>query len=202
MNRRLIFFVTLGVLALTIIAYLLTHFSFVSFDAKEGTTLSLHTKQKNGASDKPTAILNQSQKIAFIAHGSYRAVFSRPDFEDKPEDVSIESLSHSFSTPDLNYTEAKLENILTQEKDSIHKIVPLATDKIQYTISREKLYLKGEWYGATLRPSDPSTADILKVICHKIDGSWKMVVSPRITIFKGEFPDVPPPVISSTVNNR
>lgn len=91
---------------------------------------------------------------------------------------------------------------LESEKPTIHGALLAAYPKIStdYTITREQLFDKGQWYGAllTYKGTDTDNRDTLRVLMQKKDGAWALrTTPPRMLLAAKQFPDVPRSVLQS-----
>lgn len=91
---------------------------------------------------------------------------------------------------------------LEEEMPTIHSSLLAAYPLINtdYTITREQLFEKGEWYGAllTYKGTDTENRDTLRVLMQKKDGAWVLrTTPPQPLLALKQFPDVPRSVLMS-----
>lgn len=109
---------------------------------------------------------------------------------DKSEKINI--------TPD--YSDSYLALLLVNEKDDILNNLNNTYSKIidNYKISNERLFKRGEWFGATIdKKTNNNFTDTYKVIFHKVNNKWEMVRYPEIVLTKYNYPDVPIEILNS-----
>jgi hypothetical protein len=152
------------------------------------------------SSSKPIARLNSSQTIK-IRDGSYDAVVNDPDHEyENPVIRFVVTPATDDATINLSYTSSKLATLLASEQPAITQALEAEYPDFSanYSIATGRLYEQGNWYGAVLTPSAP-TSDIVRVILQKdSDGSWDVVIDPpQISIGEPSHPNIPPNVIES-----
>ena len=95
------------------------------------------------------------------------------------------------------YSSTRLSDLLEKNKEAIHAALAIYPLLSNYVIADESLYYYGEWYSAHLvqRVSGTREPDVYRVILKKDDDTWKIAVSPRITISINDFPSIPDYVI-------
>lgn len=112
--------------------------------------------------------------------------------ENKPLTVDID--------PDL--TADALAKQLASQTTAIQQAITVQFPLIgsDYTVASEKLFKKGEWYGALLtgKNDDPSApGDYYRVVAHKEDGTWKVIKTPVLVLTTAEFTTVPKAVLTA-----
>jgi hypothetical protein len=149
-------------------------------------------------SSKPLFTLLKSQKIN-IGLGVYDFVVS--DSNDK-YDVPVKKINIDKQAKvvnlDFEYSTQKLSAMLATEKNAAEAVILSNYPSLSqnYRITKENLYLTGEWYGAVLQPASASL-DTYRVILHKQSGGWKIAVKePAISIGIPSNPEIPPSVIT------
>jgi hypothetical protein len=99
-------------------------------------------------------------------------------------------------TPTPKHVKVDLGAQLTSEHATISGVLLTAYPKIatDYTVTKERLFDQGQWYGALLmyHGADQANRDTLRVLMQKKDGVWTVRTSPpRPLLSTVEFPDVP-----------
>lgn len=101
-------------------------------------------------------------------------------------------------------TPAKVDLVasLESERPTIHSVLVAGYPKIatDYTISREQLFDKGQWYGALLiyKGADTDNRDTLRVLMEKKDGVWTLrTTPPQMLLSTKQFPDAPRTALQS-----
>lgn len=145
----------------------------------------------------PLFILESSQKVE-LEKGIYDLVLDNPSNDySNPVIKKMVDYGTTQIVVEPAYTDSKLASLLPAARPGA--LIGLYADypliRQNYTISKDALYGFGDWYGAVLQPKDP-TQDVLKVMLHEVDNSWKMAVkNPDISIGKPANPGVPPGVL-------
>jgi hypothetical protein len=91
---------------------------------------------------------------------------------------------------------------LESERATIHGVLIAGYPKVatDYTISREELFDKGQWYGALLiyKGTDTDNRDTLRVLMEKKDGVWTLrTTPPQMLLSVKQFPDAPRSALQS-----
>lgn len=148
---------------------------------------------------KPIARLSASQTIT-IRDGTYDTVVSDPTHEyENPVVKFVVAPGTDSVAVSPSYTSSKLATLLANEQPAITQALQAEYPDFSqnYGIADEQLYEQGNWYGAVLTPSAP-TSDALRVILQKQGGSWGVVTDPpQISIGEPSFPNIPTDVIES-----
>ena len=146
---------------------------------------------------KPIATLSTSKKVA-LKRGVYDFVADNPA-QKYTNPVSRQTIDYSTSsvTLQLSYSDEILATILPEIKtDALNALYQNYPDIQQnYTISKEQLYMLGDWYGVVLQPND-SSLDTLRAILHKDNNHWQLVSGqPDLSIGEPSHPNIPPQII-------
>lgn len=136
--------------------------------------------------------------VVIVAVGSivYGALTAGPATEStSPE-------QHTTPTPSQTPKKVDLVQLLEEERPTIQGVLLAAYPKVStdYTIIREQLFDKGQWYGAllTYNGTDSDNRDTLRVLMQKKNGVWILrTTPPQPLLAKKQFPDVPRPVLLS-----
>jgi len=191
-------------------------FTEVTIIPNNDTTITVGTSTDNQlAIQKPNIKTNQllTKKIK---KGNYQVLYSQPGYQDKIVSVSINK-NTTIKSMDLDYTPERLNQILNQDKNIIQTTV-LSTVTTGYSIIKEDIYKKGDWYSAVLmpnswyrtdlpadyhpkQPNPNNTLYILRVVLHKDNGGWRVAAGPSIVLSIGDYPSIPQEIIR-TVNNK
>ena len=161
---------------------------------------------------KKEIIKTTNTKDVRLRPGKYLFTYSgTSEYQEKSEKITISS-SIEIRTPSLSYTDQKLSQLLEAETATIQDALFKTIQKSDYSISSEKLYITGNWYGAQLKPINwydvyaKTTAggsipdgidskDILKVIMEKVDGKWEVITKPSLVFSIDDYPKIPESVI-------
>lgn len=185
-----------GVIGIQVVSYF-NSFAKVTLMPSNSATITIGPADSEGTMKTESASANSEQTVR-LKKGSYAIKYSGNDYMDAFDNLNLTKAT-TVKTPNLVYKDAKLATLLQTERTSASQKA-LSAAPSGYKIRNEKLYQTGNWYGAILVPVDPSVQDILLVVLEKKDNTWTVAVTPRITIFKEEFPAVPPAVISHVEN--
>jgi len=156
----------------------------------------IHSLVESVGEDKTVRLKKGTYIVKSPQSGDYKETLTRVVLESSKESVFIQ--------PD--YTDQKLNNLLTQESTAIHTAIAAKYRRIPelYTISQGKLFGQGEWYATTLvykNQADLYQSDTLRIILHKDGDSWKVATTPpEIIISKVIYPDIPSFVIDGANN--
>lgn len=115
---------------------------------------------------------------------------------------SENKVEQTKATPSSSPKKVDLVKTLETERPTIHGLLLAAYPKIatDYTITREQLFEKGQWYGAllTYKGTDKDNRDTLRVLMEKKDGAWVLrTTPPQLLLATKQFPDVPRSVLQS-----
>jgi hypothetical protein len=207
-NRKLLAIIFIAIVVLAAIVAAIYSFAIlkaVKIVPNDGVTITLISLKNS----KEVASLTQAKTIRVQA-GDYSVSYKAgAEYQEESENISIKS-STTITSPQLNYTSAKLAEMLTAEQPTIQAVTATIGGVGDYQITEETLYVRGEWYGAVLgpttwygpvdetgvQPPNPSnTLDIVKVIAQKTDGQWQIVAGPSLVLSIADNPSIPEEVI-------
>ncbi len=196
MNKKYISIAIIFVVLIAALFIFIDYLSYktISFNISDPSISITIYSQK----DKKIADLNKSGSIK-LKDGSYYYICNS---EKYTQDHQLFNISGNTQiTVDPVYSTSELVNMLIPETENIHKVLNNKYGSIinDYVIGDEQLYNKGEWYSSKLltKVSGGNMPDIYRMIMHKINNSWVIVVSPRFVIDYGSFNSVPKNVIDS-----
>lgn len=177
-----------------------------------GTTIRIGTKSGDDPAIDNQIASTTTKKAIRLRPGLYVLEYTGgSDYRTVIEQLTIDE-STTIKTPSLVYTEEKLGKLLDSQKTDIHNSVSLAISDPDYSIDKEALYEKGDWYGASLKPSVwyyPTMAvknlgpvsgnrDMERVILQKVSGQWKIAAGPSVIFSIDDYPKIPEDVIRGT----
>jgi len=129
----------------------------------------------------------------------YDFVVSDPTHQYENPVTKVVVLSNT-NRIDINplYSDQKLAELLTANRPTIQQGLLSKYPGLSsfYTISVDRLYEHGDWYGAVLTPVAPQY-DTLVVILGYEHGKWVVAAKPQISISIPSNPSIPSSVIDS-----
>lgn len=143
--------------------------------------------------------LSYSQEVN-LSPGTYDLVASDPNHV-YVNDISqaLVNATTSAISPHLSYTESKLQAMLPGVRAAAQAVLfkTYPTLETNYTVSKDGLFMLGDWYGAVLKPVSPNM-DTLRVILESRNGSWTVAVrQPDISIGEPSNPKIPAAVVEA-----
>lgn len=179
-----------------------------------GTTIAIGTQIGDNPVIRKEIAKTTSQKEIRLRPGVYAIKFSgSKDYKDESRSVAI-SKSIDIKTPNLKYTDGKLTQLLSSQKNKIHEVLQQVLPSTRYLIDTEKLFNTGQWYGARLMPdnwyepnipsniiprptNNSNTRDILRLIMKKEDNKWRVVAGPSVIMYIKDYENIPQDIIRS-----
>ncbi|MCX6728170.1 MAG: hypothetical protein NTV39_00150 [Candidatus Saccharibacteria bacterium] len=204
----------LVILACMLIWNYLASLEKVTLNPTPGSTITLSSVNKDGSNAKTVKTTGSRIEIS-VQSGYYLVKYGKGgEYQDQTEKILINK-PLTITTPELSYTDKKLNQLLSDDKSIIHQtIFTFIGSDTSYRIVDDKLYLEGEWYSAKLVPkdfflpppanSDPTllmppndnnTLDMLRVVLKKSDNNWDVVAKRTVLAFDN-YPDIPKGVIT------
>lgn len=184
-----------------------------TFDSHEATSAVLYTGT-GGTNASAIAPTNTKAIIKIIPNQKYRLKKGNYFVQFSGNDISQQMkgfiLGNTPSTQSFtfSYTESYLASLLASQKTVIENVIIATYPKIPtlYTFSSEALYEKGDWYAAALvyKGPDSLSRDTLRIIAHKVNGTWAVASKPQIVISSVDNPGIPMDVINAinTIDNQ
>ncbi len=184
----------------------------VTLNPTNGTTITIGVRANGGSTMGEQIASTNTLKKVRLYPGIYAIKFSgSSDYQYEQTSITIDS-STEIETPDLNYTNKKLIQLLSDQKTKINSVVFGVLPNSNYKINTENLYNTGQWYGAVLIPNDwydpniPSniiprptninnTQDMLRLIMKKENNQWKVVAGPSVIIYIKNYAGIPQDII-------
>lgn len=187
----------------------------VTLNPSPGTTIAIGEQ----SGDEPTitkqiASTNTLKKVT-LPVGNYAVKFTgSSDYQDKYISIFIDKPTE-IKTPNLMYTNEKLNKLLISEKPAIQSVIKPVLPNQGYQIDHEAPMENGNWYGARLIPggwyasplssnilpgliNEDNTEDMLLVILKKENGGWKLMAGPSIIFWIDNYPNIPQDIIRAT----
>ncbi len=212
MTRRRIIFIT-GFLLVLLLGYLAFRsyrdmYQTVTVTARKPFTLTLYAPSgdhESTAYDKSKVFFVTSESDKFrVKKGVYTyAVSGNSDYQEVSQQINIDKKPVHLAMPQLDYTQAKLASLLSEQKAEIESVITDAyPSQMQlFSIQGGKLYGQGEWYGAKLVPNDPRAYDTLRIVLKKENGRWSIVTQPpEIILSRPIYPQIPASILSDLDN--
>lgn len=187
-------YITYFVIATLLISVFLFRYldSFVSnitfnYDSSLGS-ISLHSDGQKVA--EPAA----GQEIR-LKKGDYLVRSSGKNIAQTQQKITIDGRKTSFDI-DFSYTSDYLGSLYDDEQLAIYTAMLLEYPKIDsdYSLSHEKLYGMGDWFGATLVYNDQQAdnRDSLRLLMQKSGDGWQVISKPPTPVLSApNYPDVP-----------
>jgi uncharacterized pyridoxamine 5'-phosphate oxidase family protein len=152
-----------------------------------GSNISLNTSLK---------LRRGGYRIVSKKNTSYRQIDEQINLADSVQSVVI----------DPAYSVSKLTAQLQNEQQAINKSLMNTFPNLQrlYTVGRQELFNKGEWYGATLdyKGFDYQNNDRLLVVAQKTKGAWVVITQPpEQTISNKKYPQIPRDIVIAMNRN-
>lgn len=112
--------------------------------------------------------------------------------QPKAEPVPQKQAPKAESLP----SEEQLKTKLVSERPAIESLLSTSFPTLtrDYSIERDTLYHKGEWYGAVLqyKGTDVNNRDSLRIVLYKKDAVWTLrTKQPQPLVSKLDIPDAP-----------
>lgn len=190
-------------------------FQYVTFkfDPQEATTAVLYDGT-NGTDPSAIAPTNtkaipkiDAGKKYRLKKGNYFVQFSGSTIAQQMKGFILADTPSTQSFT-FSYTSDYLGELLASQKSSIENVIIAKYPKLPslYDFSSEALYEKGDWYAAALvyKGPDSLSRDTLRIIAHKVNGTWQVASEPQIVISSVDNPGVPMDVINAinTIDNQ
>jgi hypothetical protein len=203
-SNRLVL-ISLAVLVLLIcFGFVVKHLNedkVLTIEPAPGYTISVGTPTagENGLGISKLLAKTTSFQRLRLKGGYYVALFAKnSDYTPIYQNVD---LSHNLTLipPVLYYTPHKLSALLTQQSSAIQAAFQNSSSgsllSQGYAIQNTGLYQDGSWYAGKLIPSNSAQDDILVFVMHQQSAQWKLVAGPAITLYIGDYLNVPSSVI-------
>ena len=187
----------------------------VTLTPSPNTTITIGKQTGDDLIIKKQIASTNSQKKLRLSPGTYIVKYSgSSDYQETTTVVQIDK-PKELKTPLMQYTTAKLDQILKTEQPAIKKAMLAVQPSSGYAVDTEKLFFTGEWYGARLVPNDwyaagdqtasgkktpnpNSTQDVMRVILKKEGGTWIVAAGPSIIFNLQEQKNIPEDVVRAT----
>lgn len=209
MNKKLI--TIISVLLIIVVFYLVRTFSIVTI---QPTTQNIQLANETNGTVSLQDVTPGS--VVVLEQKPYVFYFSESGREKEAVNITVGGPLLTITPPTLPLSQPSLDHLLSSERSKIIDIVTQtisgdwasatvtdvssAPQSTTHTVGDVRLFIDGSWCGVVLSPSSDQY-DTYKVILHKVGGTWKVVVPPRVSVFKEFYPDVPVSVVSA-VNNQ
>jgi len=188
--------VVLTVTSLAIYSYI-NSFQFITikYRTSEGT-VKLYDASKSDGEPLRTVASNEQIKIK---KGNYTLKWTGEHITLDKQSLQVKDIPVT-ETIIFTYSDQYLAELLKKDYSLITNRLNQSYPNISslYTVSRAKLYDRGEWFGAilTYKGKDGNNRDTLRVIAKKDDGEWNIVSDPpSLLLSTKEYPNVPQNVI-------
>ncbi len=182
------------------------HNSFKKVYVKLGANLQLSIYKDLGGDNthnynshsQPLFRLKSSQTVK-LKKGVYDLVVNDPahQYENPITKVVIADNTNNITiNPFL--TDQKLSDLLTAQRSAIQQVLTSQYPSLTsfYTITPDRLYEHGDWYGAVLSPIGLQV-DKLRVIMGYKNGRWVVIAKPQISIGIPSNLSIPSEIVDS-----
>jgi hypothetical protein len=173
----------------------------INYMSTRQVTINFSNVSKLGIYNKDNKLINEVSKSGQnlrLSPGKYMANFTATkDYSSGSQNFNVSG----NTTVEINpaYSEEKLQELLKSQLGEIHSVLSASLSGInQYIIQPGTLYSHGDWYGTVLtyNGDDPYSADSVRVVMHKANGSWKLVNNlPDIVVSKAIYPQIPDDIL-------
>lgn len=169
----------------------------INYISTRAVTINFNDVSKVGVYNKENQLLkvvSKSGQNIRLGPGKYKATYTATK--------GYSSSSKNFTVSDDTtveikpvYSDEKLQELLKSQQNEINSVLSTSLRGInQYIIQPGELYSLGDWYGTILIYNGDNYyyADSLRVVMHKVKGSWKIVNNPPdIVVSKANYPEIP-----------
>lgn len=167
----------------------------VNYDKSEGV-VKLYGPADSKDTAPQTLIPNEKQKVK---KGNYTLKWSGEHIAADEQSITVRD-TPATATVIFRFSDAYLAELLQKEYPRITDVINQAYPKLPslYTLSRAKLYDRGEWFGAVLtyKGKDSLNRDTLRLLAKKDNGAWKLMTTPPAPLLSTKaYPDAPQAVI-------
>ncbi len=205
-TKRIALVMLIAVSVLIVAGFIVYSSSFGKINLKfinkdSGVVVDIYKLDKKDLSKKLIKTID-SPGLIELRKGNYQLISGGDNnFEAKKINFVVSSKIIDV-TVDPNYSEMKLQSLLHNSLVSIKKAMNTQYPRISsdYTISKSKLFKKGEWYSALLVSNESGlNSDTLRIVLRKKSGEWVTVTTPpQIVINSHDYPGIPKVVVDST----
>jgi hypothetical protein len=210
MKKRMSIVIAAVVVTFAILMFLINYFNSYSYltiniadNVKTYVYRLEHSEEEpKFNSDSPLFEITSNAKYK-LKKGPY-VISSIADETYVQETKQIDLQGPASITITPSFTGKKLEALLNTNLLKIHTAIYKAYPSLKnyYRIGNEKLYSRGEWYGAVIESLNPQTYDNRRVIVGNANGSWSVTtMPPPILISAPLYPQIPFNIITD-VNNH
>lgn len=169
---------------------------------------SFHTLTVNVSSDVSEVSISKDNKLIkkmsssgkiSLQDGTYSVTPGGEKIDGSTLSVLINGKDTALSV-DPNYSKNYLATLLNSEVTSITQVTEQLYPNVfkNFKLADESLYVKGEWYAATLTKivdNSNESNDVYRFILKKNGDSWESVVSPRLIISQHDAQNVPTAIV-------
>jgi hypothetical protein len=154
------------------------------------------------ASDRVAENITATTSVK-LKRGGYRVVSrSNPSYKQFDQQLYLGENPQTIMV-DTELSESRLVGLLGSERTSINSVTLAMYPTINtlYSIEKEQLFNKGDWYSAllTYKGFDYLNDDKLLLVAHKTNGEWKIITRPPEQIVSTKkYPSIPKNVVVET----
>jgi ethanolamine utilization protein EutP (predicted NTPase) len=165
----------------------------ITLEPASGTTITLGTQEGDTPAIKDQIAKTTTKLSKRLRPGAYIVIFSGKGYEDQSQAIDLND-NVSIKTPKLLFTDEKLAEALTKEKNKLHEVVFRHINNDKYSIIGEGLYQRADWYVVAAR-SKSDDLDDLRLVLRKDSGEWKVAAGVSSVLWIDNYPDVPQEII-------
>lgn len=143
--------------------------------------------------------MSKSDQSIRLSPGKYTATYTAAkDYRSGSQNFNVSDNTTVEIKP--VYSDEKLQELQKSQQNEINSVLSTSLRGInQYIIQPGELYSLGDWYGTVLVYNGDNYyyADGLRVVMHKVKGSWKIVNNPPdIVVSKANYPEIPNDILN------
>lgn len=195
----IIILIGLGIIVLTLAFYLRP--VELRFDPDDISAVQVLNNQGSVVSS-----VNQTHSTVWLWEGDYSLLPQGDKIDEKSETITIlKGVGKKIVNIESTYSESYLSSLEPPITEVIEQVLNRKYGNLMnnYEIIQPQLFEKGDWYTAILLNTSSTYDDIKDVyrfIAHESSGKWDIINHPSLTLYKGDFKEVPESVIES-INN-
>ena len=203
MNQRKIIILS-GVALITLITtgfivqYILSHHTITFNFKRDNLKISIRQQLDNNKYSN-TGSLSQSGSLSLVNGDYIIDIESTNPQKPLSKEIIKFSVHDTNATIDINprLSDAYLNNILEDNKETIHEIIKSKYSLAGYELSKERVIGDGDWYAAIFTQSSVNreNGDEYFIVAKRSGNTWSIVTAPRLVVTSREYPDIPQDIL-------